>query len=580
MTTRNYIKAIQDFKNARRQAALDEIIAQITGRKEEIQLLPYDEVRKKLRATETSSQRLEDIPLDAIVGSVGRYHEFTRSFLPRKSTTQGRWARVMAETLGMTGLPPVEVYKIGEAYFVKDGNHRVSVARQLGNETIQGYVTEVKTKVPLTPDTKPDDLIIKAEHVNFLEQTHLDQLRPEADLTATKPGAYPELLKHIEIHRYFMGLNEQREIPYREAVTHWYDHVYLPVTRIIKDQGILREFPRRTETDLYLWLADHRADLERKLGWDVGPEVAASDLASRHTSSLKEGFNRLREKLLSLITPEVLDEGPPPGTWREEREKVKPAHQLFKDILVAIDHSPRKEHAMTQASTIAHYEGGSLHGIHIHPPGVAPDEEHFQEMEGEFIDICRSAGIDDYDFTLSTGEIDEVICDKVRFTDLLVLPLNHPPGEKRIPRLGSGMRSIIRRCPRPILAVPGPATPLKKALLAYDGSPKAREALYVAAYIANRWNCHLTVITSQHGLSRASDIQREAEHYLRQRGVKAKFVLSKEEIAVAIHSLVEKENQDLILIGGYGATSVIEVVLGSSVDQVLREIQRPILICR
>jgi hypothetical protein len=125
---------------------------------------------------------------------------------------------------------------------------------------------------------KPDDLILKAEYADFLEKTRLDEYRPQSDLNVTVPGQYPILLEHIDMHRYFMGLDYQRDVSYEEAVTHWYDHVYLPIVQIIRERGILRFFPDRTETDLYLWIAEHRAALEKELGWRINPEDAAIDL--------------------------------------------------------------------------------------------------------------------------------------------------------------------------------------------------------------------------------------------------------------------------------------------------------------
>ena len=151
-------------------------------------MLSYEDVRQKLRAYGSSERGLQDIPLDAIVGSVGRYNDFTRDFLPRLDVNKDRWARVMAASNKMAGLPPIDVYKIGDVYFVQDGNHRVSVARQLGSRTIQAYVTEVQTRVPMSPDTRPDDMIVKAEYAGFLERTRLDELRPEADLSVTIPS--------------------------------------------------------------------------------------------------------------------------------------------------------------------------------------------------------------------------------------------------------------------------------------------------------------------------------------------------------------------------------------------------------
>ena len=239
-----YISSLQDFRRARSQAKLKQLVARVTG--ESTELLSYEEVRRKLRAYASSDRGLRDIPLDAIVGSVGRYNDFTRDFLPRQDFTQDRWAKVKAASEGSPGLPPIDVYKVGESYFVKDGNHRVSVARQLGAISIQAYVTEVLVRVPLDPNTQPDDLILKAEYAEFLERTHLDELRPEADLSVTIPGQYPTLEEHIAVHRHYMGIDQQRFIPPDEAVSHWYDMIYLPAVQAMQEGGILRNFPNRT----------------------------------------------------------------------------------------------------------------------------------------------------------------------------------------------------------------------------------------------------------------------------------------------------------------------------------------------
>ena len=149
-------------------------------------MLAYDYVSQQLRGTGTIDRGLQEIPLDAIVGSVGRYDDFTRDFLPKKDSIQDRWAGVKAAILNMTGMTPISVYQIGEGYFVRDGNHRVSVARQLGTPTITALVTEVKTRVPLAIDDDLDEVKCKARYAEFLEVTKLDELRPEAG--AEKPA--------------------------------------------------------------------------------------------------------------------------------------------------------------------------------------------------------------------------------------------------------------------------------------------------------------------------------------------------------------------------------------------------------
>jgi hypothetical protein len=286
-----YAGAVEDFRRARRDAILERIVSCLSGRSAD--LLSYEQVRQQLRPSGRKARVRREIPLDAIVGSVGRYSDFTRSFLPKRSRDEGRWARVQVAASGLAGWPPIEVYQVGGAYFVRDGYHRVSVARRLGATKIEAYVTEIQTKVSLSPDTEPDDLILKAEYAAFLEHTHLDELRPGADLEVTVPGQYEILEEHISVHRYFMGLEQDRAIPYDEAVVHWYDTYYLPVVEVIRSRGILRDFAGRTEADLYLWVLEHRAALAEELGREVRPELAATDMAAR--------FSRTLERVLTCI---------------------------------------------------------------------------------------------------------------------------------------------------------------------------------------------------------------------------------------------------------------------------------------
>ena len=98
MLRSDYIKALDDYKVARRRAEFQELFSRLTGTRDDLDLLSYDDVRQQLQVREKTTEHLAEIPLDAIVGSVGRYHDFTRSFLPRASIDQQRWARVMAET--------------------------------------------------------------------------------------------------------------------------------------------------------------------------------------------------------------------------------------------------------------------------------------------------------------------------------------------------------------------------------------------------------------------------------------------------------------------------------------------------
>jgi nucleotide-binding universal stress UspA family protein len=578
---RNLVSAVEDFDRARSQAKLESLLARLTGQSTE--LLSYEEVRQKLRARERSSEHLEDILLDAIVGSVGRYKDFTRSFLPKQASSRDRWARVEMAVTSLEGVPPIEVYKVGDAFFVRDGNHRVSVARQLGATSIQAYVTEVETKVPLSPDVQPDDLILKAEYAAFLDATGIDEVRPEADLRVTAPGQYQVLEEHIEVHRHFMGLEKERHVPYREAVVHWYDEVYVPVVQLIQQRGILWSFPERTETDLYLWLAEHRAAVEEQLGWEISADVAADDLVERFSQKPGQVLKRMGRRVLEAITPDELELGPPVGQWREQRLGARQDGRLFADILVAINGQDHGWAALDQALIVAQHEGARLQGLHLVSSDDDQESADAQALQAEFDRRCDAAGVEGR-LVLDVGPVQRRICDRARWTDLIILSLNYPPGPGPIAKLGSGMTTIIRRCPRPVLTVPGEPSPLRHALLAYDGSPKAREALFVATYVSGRWALPLTVLTVPEGDRAGSEAMEDARGYLGAHGVQADFVTADSEstgtVAESILGVAEEHGCDLILIGGYGHSPAVELVLGSAVDGVLRESRWPTLICR
>jgi nucleotide-binding universal stress UspA family protein len=572
----NYAQAIIDFQNARRKADMQTLLSLLTGKSNE--LLSYEEVRQKLRAIEGSRRELQDIPLDAVVGSVGRYTDFNRDFLPRHESDQDRWARVMVEATGLTGLPPIEVYQIGEVYFVLDGNHRVSVARQLGATHIQAYVTQVKTKISITPDLQPDDLIIKAEHVDFLEKTHLNTLRPESDLTLTVPGRYPVLLDHIAVHQYFMGLDEQRTIPYEEAVTHWYDTVYTPIVETIQERGILRFFPNRTETDLYIWLAKHRERIKDELGWQIETEAVADDLVSKYASGVGQTISRVTGRILDAVTPDGLESGPPTGQWRQEQISTADT-SLFRNLLVGISKDDTEWQALNQAIQIAQKEQAALRGLHVIPSDDLIDDPATLTIVEEFNQRCQYAGITG-EMAVEVGTAARTICERAQWADLVIGKLTHPPADQLLGRLSSGFRIMVRRCSRPILAVPESASPIHKALLAYNGSPKADEALYIAAYMANCWHLPLTVLTVAYNGIDAEAVQAKARDYLKDSDTAIDYFIESGPVVERVLQTAQAQGCDFILIGGYKANPVVEIVKGSLVDEMLRETSIPTLICR
>lgn len=270
--TITYIRSESEFNRAKVKGFLEMMLGLITGHN--MHLLSFDEVAKKLNLTQSIYLGIQDIPIKNIVGSTGRYEDFTRHFLPRGGNERDkeRWRNIFTLAETGKGFPPIDVYKIDQVYFVKDGNHRVSVARALGWETIQAHVTELPTSISLTPDVEPDELLIKEECVYFLEKTQLDQTRPDSKqhIDFTEPSGYWRLLKHIELHRFYLekergqALADDPELAFRLAAADWYDHVYLPMIEAVQQMGVIKHFPGRSESDLYMWLIRHQAALREQ----------------------------------------------------------------------------------------------------------------------------------------------------------------------------------------------------------------------------------------------------------------------------------------------------------------------------
>ena len=279
----NYVQrdeARRDWERARRQASGG--LLSIFNNAQHQQLLSFEDVRSKLRLFQKYYKGLFNVPLDKIVGSVDRYQDFTREFLPLMEDDAERWQRVAAFQR-THGVPPVELCKVGDVYFVKDGNHRVSVMRQLGVNTIEAHVWEYPSPVRLSAEDNIDDILVMVEHQAFMERTRLDELRPGNDIRATAPGSYGELELQIEIYHRNLSLIDGYEVSYEEAVTGWYDMVYSLAAETIKDLDLLRKFPNRTVTDLYIWIHHHRRELEEQQGRKVSTKDAAVDLVEKKT---------------------------------------------------------------------------------------------------------------------------------------------------------------------------------------------------------------------------------------------------------------------------------------------------------
>lgn len=288
MSSESIQRADGAFQRARSKAFLRDVWAHLQRRPN--RLLPYDEVRQRVRAGIPIYRGLETVPINKITGSVNRFQDFDRTFLPAQDFTRDRWKNIGRAFYDDVNLPPVQLYKVGDAYFVMDGNHRVSVARQMGREFIDAEVHECLVTVPVSPDLTADALVVIGEQADFLAQTRLNETRPEVDIRPTLPGGYHLLLEHIEVHRHLQSQEWKRDFDFEEAAAQWVDQVYLPMVHVIRETEILEEFPGRTEADLYVWVMDHLYYLRERMGEGANPRLAARSFAEQFTSRFLKRF--------------------------------------------------------------------------------------------------------------------------------------------------------------------------------------------------------------------------------------------------------------------------------------------------
>ena len=373
-----------------------------------------------------------------------------------------------------------------------------------------------------------------------------------------------------------MGLEQQREIPWEEAVWHWYNHVYQPVVEIIREQNLLLEFPDQTETDLYIWILDHQTYMQDQLGWSIRPEKAASDLLSKQGKRLMRVVRRTFRRIIKAILPNQLEDFSTPGEWHQLKKIER--QSLFADILIPLSGSPEGWIALEQAIMIAQMEQAEVRGLvvkRIHQWGEQPISD--EDLSQAFAKRLQQAGIHG-NLVITQGVIAETICERAKVNDLVILKLTHPPSTNIFTRLKSGVRTILRKSSRPLLFVRDQMSQMNNLLLAYDGSPKGKEALYIAAYLASRYNKQLSVLVIDDDEARGKQRLSEARDYLGERCVRRIFRKRSGRISIQILQVAGEYHADMILMGGYGRSPLLEVIFGSAVDGVLRGTNIPVIV--
>jgi hypothetical protein len=220
------------------------------------------------------------VKLSQIVGSVNRYLDFDSKFRLKKDRPQERLHAIRTIIERGKPLPPVDLYKIKDSYFVLDGNHRISVAKERGFKEINARVME------FLPSRGTAENILYRDKTEFQDRTGLRQ-----SIELTEPGQYRNLLRQINRHRQVLSEKSGNKVPLKEAAEDWYKTIYRPLTAIVEKAGLLDSFPGRTAADLYAYISVHQweRDHSRSFGSMIDKSISRSmEEFRQHMKDTKE----------------------------------------------------------------------------------------------------------------------------------------------------------------------------------------------------------------------------------------------------------------------------------------------------
>jgi hypothetical protein len=258
------VDAQHDFMRVRRRAAFSRLMSRLRWADDIGLILPYEEVVKALGFVSEHPVGLEVIPLDAIVGTVDRGRDFDRRFRPTTRRVRSRWEQIAAAMRRGESMPPIDVLRIGEIYFVRDGHHRVSVSRALGRADIDANVTDVTTRVGADRKITLEDLPLKSYERVFFERVPLP-MQARAEIRLSDASDFAVLAEGVEAWGFRAMQEHHQELDRVEAAELWLETEYRPVVAMLREAELVGQM---TETEAYMSIAEERYRLLRTHRWD------------------------------------------------------------------------------------------------------------------------------------------------------------------------------------------------------------------------------------------------------------------------------------------------------------------------
>lgn len=286
-----------DFNKAHSKALVNEI--QHLLNPEEATLISFSDIKRLLKPKDEVYKGMLVVPIKLIVGSEGRYKDFDNHFFPKSNFLKERWEHIDMAHYQDVPLPPISLYEVGGLYFVRDGNHRVSVAKSRGGENIDAEVVSLQSEIKLKPGSTKEQMVkqvIAYEKRLFYSETGFGDITDYWCLDFSSTGQYDVIYNHILIHKYYINMNKTEEIPFADAVLSWFNNVYLPVIHAIDEHHIMRSFKGRTKSDLYVFVIKYWDELKQKFGNDFSLDKAAEDFKKNFGSTLWSRISNLFAK--------------------------------------------------------------------------------------------------------------------------------------------------------------------------------------------------------------------------------------------------------------------------------------------
>lgn len=227
------------------------------------------------------------VPVSQIVGSVGRYHDFDSQFRIKRHLPSERLQHIKAAFKAGKALPPVKLYQIKDEYYVLDGNHRVSAAKELEHDTIRADILE------FVPSKNTLENILYRERSQFKDTTGLTD-----PIELTEVGQYIHLQEQVSQHHQHLKQTADENVSFQQAAQDWYQTIFKPMAKIITNGGLLTRFPERTLADLYTYISFHQWEIGRQRKYGIGiDKLITRDM---------EAFRKKMETIPENEYPEML----------------------------------------------------------------------------------------------------------------------------------------------------------------------------------------------------------------------------------------------------------------------------------